>query len=84
MSRQLINGFVAVIVFCVAVSIGSNVAWSNNMVAPVAGQPHMTRAAFDQTFADATAASRSGNTPANREKLRNIGWKYLNVPLASK
>jgi len=85
MSRQLIDGFVAVIVFCVAVSIGSSVAWSNNIVDLAAGQPHMTRAAFDQAFADAAAAaSRSGNTPANREKLRNIGWKYLNVPLASK
>jgi hypothetical protein len=84
MLRQLIDGFVTVIVFCVAVGIGSSVAWSNNIAGPVAGQSHMTRAEFDQTFADAAAASRSGNTPANREKLRNIGWKYLNVPFASK
>jgi hypothetical protein len=85
MSRQLINGMVTIIVLFVAVSIGSSVAWSNNIADPAAGQPHMTRAAFDQAFADAAAAaSRSGNTPANREKLRNIGWKYLNVPLASK
>ena len=38
MSRQLIDGFVAVIVFCVAVSIGSSVAWSNNIVDLAAGQ----------------------------------------------
>jgi hypothetical protein len=81
--RQLINSLLAVIVLCIAVGIGSSIAWSN-VVGPVAGQSHMTRAEFDQTFADATAASRSGNTPANREKLRNIGWKYLNGPLASK
>ena len=83
MLRQLINGFMAVIAFCVAVGIGSSVAWSN-VVAPAAGQSQMTRAEFDQAFADAAAASRSGNTPANRERLRNIGWKYLNVPLANK
>ena len=83
MLRQLINSLLAVIVLCIAVGIGSSIAWSN-VVGPVAGQPHMTRAEFDQAFADAAAASRSGNPPANREKLRNIGWKYLNVPLASK
>jgi hypothetical protein len=84
MSHQLINGAMAVIALCVALGVGSSVAWSNNMVGPAAGQPHLTRADFDQAFAAAVAASRSGNTPANREKLRNIGWKYLNVPLASK
>jgi len=81
--RQLINGFMAVIALCVAVSIGSSAACSN-VVDPVAGRPHITRADFDQAFADAAAASRSGNTPANRERLRNIGWKYLNAPFASK
>jgi len=81
--RQLINGFMAVTALCAALGIGSSVAWSN-IVAPAADQPHMTRAQFDQTFADAAAGPRSGNTPANREKLRNVGWKHLNVPLASK
>jgi hypothetical protein len=81
--RQLINGFVAVIALGIATGLGSSAAWSN-VVTPVAGQPHLTRADFDQAFADAIAASRSGNTPANRERLRNMGWKYLNVPLASK
>ena len=83
MLRQLINGSMAVIALCVAVSIGSSVAWSN-VVEPIAGRPRMTRADFDQAFADAAAASRSGNTPANRERLRNIGWKYLNAPSTSK
>ena len=83
MSGQLIKGSIGAIALCVAVGIGSSAAWSN-AIGPVAGQSHLTRADFDQAFADVVAASRSGNTPANREKLRNIGWKYLNVPLASK
>lgn len=83
MLRQLINGFTAVIAVCAAIGIGSSAAWSN-VVAPTFDQPQMTRAQFDQAFADAAAASRFGNTPANREKLRNVGWKYLSVPLVSK
>jgi len=78
-----INGLKAVIVLCIAVCIGSSAAWSN-VVGTANAQPYLTRAEFDQVFADAAAASRSGNTPGNREKLRNIGWKYLNAPLASK
>jgi hypothetical protein len=81
--RQSISGFMAVIAVCVALGINSSAAWSN-VVAPATGQPQMTRADFDQTFADAAAAARTGNTPANRERLRNVGWRYLNVPLASK
>lgn len=83
MLHQLISGFMAVIALCVAADFSSSAAWSNIM-APAAGQAQMTRTQFDQAFADAAAASRSGNTPANREKLRNVGWKYLNLPLASK
>jgi len=83
MLRRLINGLMAAIALCVVVGFGSNVAWPN-VVGPAAATPYMTRAEFDQVFADAAAASRSGNTPRNREKLRNIGWKYLNVPLASR
>jgi hypothetical protein len=81
--RQLINGFMTVIALCLAVGLGSSVAWSN-VVGPATGQPYVTRADFDQAFADAAAASRPGNTPANRERLRNVGWKSLNLPLASK
>jgi hypothetical protein len=44
-------------------------------VVPVA--PVMTKTDFDQTFADAAAMPRSGNTPGNREKLRNAGWKLI-------
>ena len=83
MLRQLVNGLKFAIALCVTVCIGSSVARSN-VVGLANAQPHMTRAEFDQVFADAAAASRSGNTPRNREKLRNIGWKYLNVPLASR
>jgi hypothetical protein len=82
MLRQLINGFVAAIALGGAV-VGSSAAWSNT-ADPVGGRAYMTRAEFDQAFADAAAASRPGNTPANRERLRNIGWKRLNLPIASK
>jgi hypothetical protein len=37
----------------------------------------MTKIDFDQTFADAAAMPQSGNTPGNREKLRNAGWKLI-------
>lgn len=83
MFRRLINCLMAVIALCATAGIGSSVALSN-VVGPANAQNHLTRAEFDQVFADAAAASRSGNTPGNREKLRNIGWKYLNAPLASK
>ncbi len=82
MSRQLIRGFVAAVVIG-GVVINSHVAWSNT-AEPVGGHVYVTRAEFDQAFADAAAASRSGNTPANRERLRNVGWKHLNTPIASK
>jgi len=82
--RQLTNGSTALLTLCIAIGLGSSVAWSN-IVSPVAGQSHMTRAEFDHVFAAANAAAaRSGNTPGNRERLRNIGWKYLNGPIASK
>ena len=83
--RQLTNGFTALVTLCIAIGLGSGVAWSN-IESPIAGQSHMTRAEFDQVFAAAAAAAaRSGNTPGNRERLRNIGWKYLNGgPIASK
>jgi hypothetical protein len=81
-SRQLVNGFVAAIAIGGAV-INSHVAWSNT-AEPIGGRAYVTRAEFDQAFAEAAAASRSGNTPANRERLRNVGWKRLNAPIASK
>ena len=49
--------------------------------APMPGRdntpPVMTRAYFDQAFASATATPRRENTPPNREKLRNAGWKRI-------
>jgi hypothetical protein len=81
-SRQFIKGFVAAIAIGGA-AVSSNAAWSNT-AEPVGGRAYATRAEFDQAFADAAAASRTGNTPANRERLRNVGWKRLNAPVAAK
>jgi predicted NodU family carbamoyl transferase len=81
-SRQLIKGLVAAIAIGGAV-INSHVAWSNT-AEPVGNRAYVTPAEFDQAFAAAAAASRTGNTPANRERLRNVGWKHLNGPIASK
>ena len=82
MPAQLIKGLAAVIAIGGAV-IDSHVAWSNT-AEPAADRAYVTRAEFDQAFAAAAAASRTGNTPANRERLRNVGWKHLNAPIASK
>jgi len=84
MLRQLVSGVMAAIALGGVLVIGSSVAWSNT-AGPVGGA-YTTRAEFDQAFADAVAASRPGNTPANRERLREMGWKRLhqNVPVASK
>lgn len=82
MSRRSIGIFVAAVTLCGATVAGLGGAWSNTLDS--GGRPHMTRAEFDQTFADAAAASRSVNTPTNRERLRDAGWKRLNVPVASK
>ena len=82
MSRQLIKGLVAAIAIGGAV-INSHVAWSNT-AEPVGNRAYVTPAEFDQAFAAAAAGSRTGNTPANRERLRNVGWKHLNGPIASK
>jgi hypothetical protein len=83
MSRHRITGFVAAIALGGAVVFGSGIA-SSHTADPAGGRAYITRADFDQAFTDAAAASRLGNTPTNREKLRNIGWKRLNVPIASK
>ena len=82
MSRQLIKGLVAAIAIGGAV-INSHVAWSNT-AEPVGNRAYVTPAEFDQAFAAAAAASRTGNTPANRERLRNVGWRHLHAPIASK
>jgi|SRR5580704_17215414 hypothetical protein len=37
----------------------------------------MTRVDFDRTFADLAAVPRRENTPANRERLREAGWKRI-------
>jgi hypothetical protein len=79
---QLIKGLAAAIAIGGAV-IDSHVAWSNT-AEPVGDRAYVTRAEFDQAFAAAAAASRTGNTPANRERLRNVGWKHLTAPIASK
>jgi hypothetical protein len=76
MLRNRINIVVAVaaLVYLVAVPTG---AWSNT-INPADTQSYLTKADFDQAFADAAKAmSRRENTPANREKLRNSGWKRI-------
>jgi hypothetical protein len=65
---------VAALGFLVALPTG---AWSNT-TNPADSQSYLTKADFDQTFADAAKAmTRRENTPANREKLRNSGWKRI-------
>jgi hypothetical protein len=81
-SGLLIKGLVAAIAIGGAV-INSQLAWSN-AAEPIGDRGYVTRAEFDQAFAAAAAASRTANTPANRERLRNVGWKHLNAPIASK
>ena len=82
MSRQLINSLVATSAIGGAI-VFSNVAWSNT-AEPLGGRAYVTRAQFDQAFADTAAASRSASTPAYRERLRNVGWERLNGPITSK
>jgi hypothetical protein len=82
MLRQLVGGFMAAMALGCAVVVGSSVAWST--IAGPIGEASMTRVDFDRTFAAAAAAPRLGNTPANRERLRDIGWSHMNVRLASK
>ena len=82
MSAQLIKGLVVAMAIGSAV-INSHVAWSNT-AEPAGDRAYVTRAEFDHAFAAAVVASRTGNTPANRERLRNVGWKHLNAPIASK
>jgi hypothetical protein len=40
---------------------------------------NMTLVDFDQTFAGVSTPRRE-NTPPNRERLRNIGWKRILTP----
>jgi hypothetical protein len=82
MLRQLTGGLMAVIALGCAVIVGSSVAWSN--IAGPVGAAHMRLVNFDQTFADAASAPCPANTPANRERLRDIGWSHMNVRLASR
>jgi hypothetical protein len=37
----------------------------------------MTKADFDQELANVAALSGTANTPANREKLRKLGWRLI-------
>jgi hypothetical protein len=74
MFRKLIAISAAVVAIgCVA--IGSTNALSS--IADLGTTASMTKADFDQAFAAASAQIRPENTPANREKLRAIGWKLI-------
>jgi hypothetical protein len=54
--------------------VGAGIAWSN-VAGPVGGQVNMTKAAFDQAFADATPSQTAS---PGREKLRDAGLKRIN------
>jgi hypothetical protein len=55
--------------------IGSTIAPST--VVNLFGRPVMTKADFDQEFADVGAVSGTAKTPANREKLRELAWRLI-------
>jgi hypothetical protein len=59
-----------------AAVIGSTIIASSTVV-NLFGRPAMTKADFDQEFADVAAVSSTANTPANREKLRELGWRLI-------
>jgi len=65
-----------------SIDIGCVAIGSTNAVSSIAnsdgGSAYATKSDFDQAFATASAISRPQNTPANREKLRSIGWKLIN------
>ncbi|HLN10835.1 MAG TPA: hypothetical protein VK281_18000 [Xanthobacteraceae bacterium] len=57
------------------------IAWSGSVraVDGEGGSPSdLAKVDFDQVFADAMTMQRRENTPANREKLREAGWKRIN------
>jgi len=70
------NNLLVVVAALVGLVAGSTCGWSNTTT-PVDAEANLTKLYFDQTFSDANAMSRRGNTPVNREKLRNAGWKWI-------
>ena len=80
MSRTILNALGGVFAVAAVVAIGTTVAWSN-IVEP-AGRAYANKAEFDQAFVDASAPSRLANTAANREKLRDLGWKQFKATVA--
>jgi hypothetical protein len=78
MARQLINTVVAIVALGCIVIAGASIAWSS-IASPAGGRAYMTKTDFDQVFADATTRPRPENTPANREKLRDIGWNRIKL-----
>lgn len=75
MLRKLIV-IAASVVAIGCVAIGSTNALSS-IADPVGAPAYMKKTDFDQAFAAAAVTSRPENTPANREKLRAIGWKLI-------
>ena len=72
----------AIIAAAICVAVGSTIAWSK-LAAPAANAPaYVTKADFDQAFADATAGHREFN-PIDREKLRNAGWRIIEADFAT-
>jgi hypothetical protein len=71
----------AIIAAAVCVAVGSTIAWSK-LAAPVNAPAYVTKADFDQAFADAAAGHREFN-PIDREKLRNAGWRIVEADFAT-
>jgi hypothetical protein len=77
MSRLLTRARLVIgVVICVAV--GSLIAWSS-FAGPTSAPAYVTRADFDQAFADAAAGHRDFK-PTDRERLRDAGWHLINTP----
>jgi hypothetical protein len=67
----------AIVIGAICVAVGSSIAWSK-LAAPANAPAYVTKADFDQAFADAAAGHREFN-PIDREKLRNAGWRIIDA-----
>jgi hypothetical protein len=75
MSR--VHAFLAIVALtCIA--IGSTIAWSN-IAGSTGARAYVTKADFDQAFADA-AAGRRESEPTIREKFREAAAKEVAAP----
>ena len=75
MSREL-TCVLMTVVASACVVVGSTAVW-HNIARSTEGQALVTKVDFDQVFASMTERPHRENTPANREKLRDAGWKRI-------